>query len=154
MEQHADVHSRQKSSVGCSEQRSINIKAPTDGQQPPALFRSPFFYISGFDNKDEGKKKMDGVQRCPTDGRRWRPGRPLALIIKLRNCTDNESVCLRVKALGDTRRRRRPCWRCQKRSEAAPLSSADRFRPQPFLLMLVTINQMNPFKFNLPPQKV
>lgn len=27
-----------------------------------------FSYISGFDNKDEGKKKMDGVQRCPTDG--------------------------------------------------------------------------------------
>lgn len=66
---------------------------------------------------------MDGVQRCPTDGRRWRPGRPLALVIKLRNCTDNESVCLRVKALGDTRRGRRPCWRCQNRSEAVPLQT-------------------------------
>lgn len=33
-------------------------------------------------------------------------GRPLAVVITLRNCTDNESLCLRVKALGDTWRRR------------------------------------------------
>lgn len=32
-------------------------------------------------------------------------GEPPALVIKLRNCTDNESVCLRVKTLHDTQRR-------------------------------------------------
>lgn len=74
-------------------------------------------------------------------------GRPLALVIKLRNCTDNESVCLRVKALGDTQPRRRPCWRCQERSELVPLPSSRRFRPQPFLLSDVTISPMNQFKF-------
>lgn len=55
-------------------------------------------------------------------------GRPLAVVIKLRNCRDNESLCLRVKALGDTQRRRQPCWRCQKWSERVLLPSAARFR--------------------------
>lgn len=78
-------------------------------------------------------------------------GRPLALVIKLHNCTDNESVCLRVKALGDTRRGSQPCWRRQERSEAAPPPSADGFRRRPFLFTHVTINQRNQFKFNHPP---
>lgn len=135
-----------KSNVSCNERGPlvdehqdnrchINIETPTDGRRPAAFSRSPFFYISGFDNKDEGgKKKTDGVQRWLTDGQWWRWGPPLAVVIKLRNCRDNESVCLRVKALGDTQRRRQPYRRCQKWSERLLLPSAAGFRRELLLI--------------------
>lgn len=40
-------------------------------------------------------------------------GEPPALVIKLRNCTDNESVCLEVKTLHDTQ------WRGLRHSPAS-----------------------------------
>lgn len=70
-------------------------------------------------------------------------GRPLAVVIKLRNCTDNESLCLRVKALGDTRRRRQPCWRRQKWSERVLLPP----RCQIQAFGDATINRRNQFQF-------
>lgn len=54
--------------------------------------------------RNGAKKKMDWVQGCLTDGQYT--GLPLAVVIKLCNCTDNDSVCLQVKTLHDTEQRR------------------------------------------------
>lgn len=61
----------------------------------------------GLITKMRGKK--DGLSSNMPD--RWTAatrGQPLAAVIKLRNCTDNESLCLRVRALGETWWRRQP----------------------------------------------
>lgn len=72
---------------------------------------SHLYHVAGFKNKRCGrwkKKKKGGESKDGWRSRmanRWTAemrGEPLALVIKLRNCTDNESVCLGVKTLHDT----------------------------------------------------
>lgn len=140
--------SRHSASLQCS------YKDPDRWPTAWSTLQIPRFSTSlGLITKIRGKK--DGWSSKMPD--RWTAaarGRPLALVIKLHNCTDNESVCLRVKALGDTRRGSQPCWRCQKRSEEAPLPSAEGFRRRPFLFTRVTINQRNQFESTPPPKKI
>lgn len=80
-------------------------KEAADGWQPSAIFKS--WVHPWIEMKWKGMKKKDGWSSRMSD--RWTvemQGSPLALVIKLHNCADNDSVCLQVKTLHDAPQRR------------------------------------------------